>query len=369
MSEDRTQRAGPSPTDDTCVTGAFPAQTWVGTDLPAMSEIHSTAVRRWWRLPARALAGSPGRMPSSWSLLVWAVVAGLLGYATTSWLCERADAAARSSVARSYVGRDRWQPLPDVAAPPRRASRAAPKVVANEPPLAAKSPRADAQTSPWSSPAARQRPRRKGSRLNRAKKRASTRSATERAAASASARAASSRSAAVVDLRRAPVELLGWKPTVALDPRQGVVSSGASTDTAPLVGDAATRDDRVAEPHRRRPAEPVAPVHHAHKLSIEALEVRGGVPVSEVRRGLARLARRYQRCAEQPEVLAAPYCACGTWEVSAELDETGRARTARVRGPAIAGLMQCIKTATERLAVSAPDTGTIQAKWMVRFSE
>jgi len=104
------------------------------------------------------------------------------------------------------------------------------------------------------------------------------------------------------------------------------------------------------------------PARTATVVAIEGLSVDGGLTSTAVNRGVQRLLPQYDRCREQsntpPQRL----------KLSTTIDEAGRGRRITVEGLSQPALRHCLEQATTHLVVTAPDTGTARARWIVRFA-
>jgi hypothetical protein len=110
-----------------------------------------------------------------------------------------------------------------------------------------------------------------------------------------------------------------------------------------------------------------APKPGSATVRIEALDVRGSLATSEVRRAVARLEPQLAACHARAERLAG-HGAPATLSVAVEIDERGRARAPRATGSALPGLARCVARAVSKLSARPPDTGTVKAQWKVTFA-
>jgi hypothetical protein len=92
--------------------------------------------------------------------------------------------------------------------------------------------------------------------------------------------------------------------------------------------------------------------------------VRGSLSDSTVRRAIDRIRPQLTGCfAHNVPASAADSVA----RVELTIDETGRARDARVHGGASSSRDLCLVQASRKLVSSAPDTGTVKVEWNVRY--
>jgi hypothetical protein len=83
-----------------------------------------------------------------------------------------------------------------------------------------------------------------------------------------------------------------------------------------------------------------------------------------VRRGVDRTKREQRACYRAATRSSLP-TDLNELTVEIEIDERGRARSARVTGDAPVALKGCIEKAAQRISVAPPDTGTVVASWKV----
>jgi serine/threonine protein kinase len=128
--------------------------------------------------------------------------------------------------------------------------------------------------------------------------------------------------------------------------------------TAP--GPRSTTGEKVGAP---------APTAHAlkSKTAIRALEVRGSLATSDVRRAIARMTSELGVCYSRAAT-GAGRDGFGEVRVEVTLDERGRAQNPHAEGAALPGLDACVARAMGRLvSTRAPDTGTVKANFRVAF--
>ena len=112
---------------------------------------------------------------------------------------------------------------------------------------------------------------------------------------------------------------------------------------------------------------PSAPQPLTAKVRIDAVEVRGSLPKSQVRHAAERLTSQLKRCYEQA-AQAAGHNGFGELIVGVEIDERGRARSPRVQGAGLPRLDGCVTDAVGHLITGrVPDTGIVSATWKIVF--
>jgi serine/threonine protein kinase len=130
------------------------------------------------------------------------------------------------------------------------------------------------------------------------------------------------------------------------------------------------------EPAAAAPREPIARVQPAPivrlpltaKVQIDAVEVRGSLPKSQVRHAVERLGSQLKQCYER-SAQAAGQNRFGELIVAVEIDERGRARSPRVRGGGLPQLDGCVSEIVSHLITGrVPDTGTVTATWKIVFT-
>ena len=112
---------------------------------------------------------------------------------------------------------------------------------------------------------------------------------------------------------------------------------------------------------------PSIPLPLAAKVKIDAVEVRGSLPKSQVRHAVERLSSQLKACYAQA-AQAAGHNGFGELIVSVEIDERGRARAPRVQGAGLPHLDGCVTETIQHLITGrVPDTGTVTATWKIVF--
>jgi serine/threonine protein kinase len=134
----------------------------------------------------------------------------------------------------------------------------------------------------------------------------------------------------------------------------------ARASSAPRTG-----TDEANPPQREKPATEREAGGKASPLRVADVRVRGSLSPSVLRRALERIRPQLARCVQEH---AAP-AGDGHVELqlSATIDEIGRARSATVSGSARAALNDCLSAATSRLVSDAPDTGTVKVSWTLAY--
>jgi hypothetical protein len=162
----------------------------------------------------------------------------------------------------------------------------------------------------------------------------------------------------------------------AADTPVGARPSGRPTQPDPLAhGDRSTvaaapvaPADRAAPPSRppstKEPAPEAQPIKLLDQARLFDLEVKGSLATSQVRRGVDRTKREQRACYRAATRSSLP-TDLNELTVEIEIDERGRARSARVTGDAPVALKGCIEKAAQRISVAPPDTGTVVASWKV----
>jgi serine/threonine protein kinase len=112
---------------------------------------------------------------------------------------------------------------------------------------------------------------------------------------------------------------------------------------------------------------PSIPLPLAAKVKIDAVEVRGSLPKSQVRHAVERLSSQLKACYAHA-AQAAGHNGFGELIVSVEIDERGRARSPRVQGAGLPHLDGCVTETIQHLITGrVPDTGTVTATWKIVF--
>jgi hypothetical protein len=145
-----------------------------------------------------------------------------------------------------------------------------------------------------------------------------------------------------------------------VDPLNEAQPAAAKPQEAPTVPLGVFR----AAPQQLSGAALASPSHAV----LQNIDVRGPLPKSIIRRSLGRLEGEFTQCASIC-ARSADACVTGLWHAETVLDEAGRSRDPRVSGPPSGSqLSECITKATSRLAILAPDTGTVRVSWDVKFT-
>jgi hypothetical protein len=112
---------------------------------------------------------------------------------------------------------------------------------------------------------------------------------------------------------------------------------------------------------------PIVPLPLVAKVKIDAVEVRGSLPKSQVRHAVERLSSQFKACYAHA-AQAAGHNGFGELIVTVEIDERGRARTPRVQGAGLPQLSGCVSETVQHLITGrVPDTGTVTATWKIVF--
>lgn len=170
-------------------------------------------------------------------------------------------------------------------------------------------------------------------------------------------------------------------------------SSALGAQAAAKVGEAASPHARVEvapervapQPTAAAPVERVAPTPLATArpparvqgrlnvwplaaaVNVESLNVRGSLAASSVRRALDRLRPSLVDCYGQAAQQAGRNH-FGRVQLAVTIDETGRVRSPRVYGGGLPGLDNCLTGVAGKLVTGAPDTGTVAASLVLRFT-
>ena len=105
----------------------------------------------------------------------------------------------------------------------------------------------------------------------------------------------------------------------------------------------------------------------AAAVNVESLNVRGSLAASNVRRALDRLRPSLASCYGQAAQQAGRNH-FGRVQLAVTIDESGRVRSPRVQGGGLPGLDSCLTGVAGKLVTGAPDTGTVAASLVLRFT-
>lgn len=166
---------------------------------------------------------------------------------------------------------------------------------------------------------------------------------------------------------------------VSAPPAPGVVAlePTAPEPRAPAAADVVALEPTAQEP--RAPAaigvstpkpravaaaEPTAAL--AGVARVQALEVRGALPTSTVRRAIEHVRRQWTECyvhvaSVTGQLEFAPI------HVALVIDEAGRARDLHITTAEPAAFTECLSHAVRRLTVEVPDTGTVGVLFDLQF--
>jgi hypothetical protein len=134
-----------------------------------------------------------------------------------------------------------------------------------------------------------------------------------------------------------------WIPLDIMEPEASVVPSAPST-----------------------PAPKPKAVAVAVQGEIAGLAVRGSLIKSSVGRAIERVLPQWNACYQRSPQATEP-SASNALHVDMTIDEMGRVRNPRVTGHDVHGLDECIARASTKLVSQAPDTGTVDVSFDVRF--
>jgi serine/threonine protein kinase len=142
----------------------------------------------------------------------------------------------------------------------------------------------------------------------------------------------------------------------ATRPALSAAQPGAPTVTA---GPGAKIEPRPTEP---KPATDV-------QVQVQALNVRGSVATSVVRRALERVRPQLRACHDTLHAtVPATGAAAPELHVEVEFDERGYAREPRVAGRGWPALIECVTRSTSAIVLArVPDTGVAKASWTVTY--
>jgi hypothetical protein len=117
---------------------------------------------------------------------------------------------------------------------------------------------------------------------------------------------------------------------------------------------------------KTRPTAP-PPQPPTGEARIKALEVRGSLTTSAVRRAMERVRPHWTACYEQ---VAGAHAQTPSTPVHFALviDEAGRAREPHVTGAGSAAFTECLSRATSKLTADKPDTGTVDVLFDLHFA-
>jgi hypothetical protein len=154
-------------------------------------------------------------------------------------------------------------------------------------------------------------------------------------------------------------------PSLSSEPAEGApqaVAAGEGWVTPSVVTAAELRPS--ARPARvAQPAAAVVDSPPPAATRTENLDVRGSLSDANVRRAIDRIRPQFNGCFAQHAPASA---ADSITRVELTIDETGRARDARVHG-ASSALEACLVQASRKIVSGAPDTGTVKVAWSLRY--
>ena len=154
------------------------------------------------------------------------------------------------------------------------------------------------------------------------------------------------------------------QPTAALDASHVKIDEHEAT---PSVVIAPAEPVAPPPPAVKVEKAPSIPLPLAAKVKIDAVEVRGSLPKSQVRHAVERLSSQLKACYAQA-AQAAGHNGFGELIVGVEIDERGRARSPRVQGAGLPHLDGCVTETIQHLTTGRfPDTGTVTATWKIVF--
>jgi hypothetical protein len=138
-------------------------------------------------------------------------------------------------------------------------------------------------------------------------------------------------------------------------------------EATPSIVIAAPEPVAPAPPALKVERSPSVPLPLTAKVKIDAIEVRGSLPKSQVRHAVERLSSQLRACYAQA-AQAAGHNGFGELIVGVEIDERGRARSPRVQGAGLPHLDGCVTDAVQHLITGrVPDTGIVTATWKIVF--
>jgi hypothetical protein len=97
------------------------------------------------------------------------------------------------------------------------------------------------------------------------------------------------------------------------------------------------------------------------EVRVAAVNVRGSLAVSVVRRAIERIRPMLTQCYRKH--LKPGHASFPRLQVSATIDEVGRVRGPSVEGGTLPALNACVVKVTSKMVSDAPDTGTVRATW------
>jgi serine/threonine-protein kinase len=100
---------------------------------------------------------------------------------------------------------------------------------------------------------------------------------------------------------------------------------------------------------------------------IDGLAVRGSLVKSSVDRAIERVLPQWTACYAR-SIQTHPSNSSKAVHVALTIDEMGRARNPRIRSDGLHGLNECVARASSKLASEAPDTGTVDVSFNLRFA-
>jgi hypothetical protein len=112
-------------------------------------------------------------------------------------------------------------------------------------------------------------------------------------------------------------------------------------------------------------AKPETPPHGPRPVEIGDIRVKGSMSPAAVRRAIERVKPLLHRCVQafgqkDPALT-------NQVELSATIDEIGRARAPSAWGTAPPALNECFVSASSKLVADSPDTGTVRVTWTVEY--
>jgi hypothetical protein len=109
-----------------------------------------------------------------------------------------------------------------------------------------------------------------------------------------------------------------------------------------------------------------APLAVTGEARVKALEVRGSLTASAVRRAMERVRPRWTECYEHV-ASATGQLQFAPVHVALVIDEAGRARDSHITTSGPAAFTECLSHAMSKLTAEVPDTGTVAVLFDLHF--
>ena len=148
------------------------------------------------------------------------------------------------------------------------------------------------------------------------------------------------------------------QPTAASKPELKPVATPAPVQPAAPPPPVATKPAPAPQPSAAGTPRP-------SEVQVSAVDVRGSLTSSSVRRAIERVRPQLTQCYQR---YSTPGRNIRPLQISAVVDEVGRLRNTNLTGGNYAELNACLLKATSKMVVAdAPDTGTVRATWTLSY--